>query len=404
MLQHKKTFIHTIFLLFILVMGTSAQCAAQTNKNDIFARFKKSIPEVPEISNEEFIEKTRLIRKTPHGQNVLKYSMRVPKEWTLKEDSGSSNFLLSDKLFLELNTFYGKPTISGRSRIEISALNVDSNLTTEQWYLKYILESGYTTEGFVTHDDGSVESLMVIMEQENSFYLRTRVFINGQKVIVVKYYVPVHYMQEQAAIQKSVLNSFKLEIEVPRPEAKMQIYRFLDVAELPYPVNWKVIAKPLRSVDRMRVSVVNLGKQAGSSVLGGKKGITSAATQGKMDVTLVSSSVQHSLIDEIEGYKEDIEANGVLIAEKIEESHVFQYKNEIDFAITEVYKGVDSSSKLSEYEFWFTVMVGGNYYYFLMLLTPSRNESFVTWAENTQNYKAMIKGFTPLAGAFLDRD
>ncbi|MGH1375940.1 MAG: hypothetical protein ACRBCK_06280 [Alphaproteobacteria bacterium] len=396
----RKTFIYVVLLTFMLITGIEKPSFAQDTTQDIFSRFKKPLPDLPDISKEDFEGSTQSVNKKPYGQRVLEYSMRIPKEWKIGDDESSSNFLLSDKLFLELSKYYGKPTISGRSRIEISALNIDSNLTTEQWYLRYILESGYTTEGFVTRDDGSVESLMIVMEEDYSYYLRTRVSINGSKVIMVKYFVPIHYIQERAVMQEGVIDSFKLLNKVDRPEMETQIYRFLDVAEISYPPHWKVIAKPLRSVDRMNASIINTGEK--------KKGLgqatISSSTQGKMDVSLISSAVQNSLIDEIADYKEHIESSGILISEKIEEEYVFQYKDEIDFAITEVYKGVDSSSKLSEYELWFTVMVSGNYYYFLMLLTPSRNDSFATWAENTQNYKVMVKSFTPLAGAFLDRN
>ncbi|MCK5374207.1 MAG: hypothetical protein KAJ40_02885 [Alphaproteobacteria bacterium] len=374
--------------------------ASAGRKTDIFERFKKDLPELPLASQEKFLELSKSVTKKPYGEDVLAYSMRIDKDWTEGVDRTSTNFILSEKLFLELSSYYGPPTISGRSRIVIEALNLEGNLTAEQWYIKYILEGGYTTEGFVAHSPNKVESLMVIMERDYSYYLRTLVMINGSKVIMVKYYIPAIFFQEQAVMQAMILNSFKLTYPVQRQYQEMLQYRFLDIAEFKYPAQWKIYARPVRSVDRLNAAVLNVRDGADNS--SGKA--VSAATEGKLDVTVISSAIKNTLIEEIAEYKKTIEADGMLIGKRIPEDYEFTYEKNIDFAITEVYKGMDTFENMSEYEFWFTVMVGGNYYYFMMLLTPSRNEMFGTWAENTENYKLMVANFKPMVGAFLERD
>lgn len=382
-------------LIAAFLSSTSVFAAGE---NDIFARFKKPMPKVSAISEDEFIKTTKLIQKKPYGEDALAYSMRIDKTWREPEDRSSGNFILSEKLFQNLNVFYGKPTITGRSRIEVQALNIEGNLDAEQWYLKYILEGGYTTEGFITHDEQKVESLMVVMERDYSYYLRTLIVINGSKVIMVRYFVPVHYIQEQAAMQAQVLKSFKLLNKQKRVTEEMEAYRFLDVAEVGYPATWKVFPKPMRSADRMDVSLVSIKEVPGAY------GQVASSTEGRVDVALLSSDANPSLVMQVDKYKKEIEASGMLVGEKIETPKNFEYHETINFGLTEVYRGIDSSSKISDYEVWFTVMVGGNYFYFVTLLTPSRNESFATWANNTQNYRAMIKGFTPMVGAFLERD
>lgn len=385
-------------IIMVLCIISSSNAYAQAARDlDIFERFKKPMPEITLLSDEEFLDATKPIVKKPYGEEVLAYSMRIDKTWEEGIDRSSGNFVLSEKLFLELNSFLGKPTIAGRSRLEVEGLNMDGNLTAEQWYIRYILEGGFTTEGFITHNPDKIESLMVVMEKDYSYYLRTLALINGSKVIMVKYYVPIHYIQEQAVMQAMVLSSFKLTHKKARVYQEMTAYRFLDIAEFKYPPAWKVFASPVRDVDRLDVTLVNM-----SEISSGQREVTS--TEGKLDVTVVSSTVKNTLLEEIDEYKKRIEAEGMLIGEKLNENYDFTYAKNIDFGLTEVYKGIDSNDNLSEYEFWFTVLVGGNYYYFVMLLTPSRNEMFATWADNTQNYKIMLKEFTPMVGAFLERD
>ncbi len=394
-----------LVFLFAFVIGI-ASCMfsdsvyAQARDLDIFERFKKPMPKLNLMSEEEFKKATKLIEKQPYGQKALSYSMRIDKSWSEGIDRSVGNYMLSEKLFLELNSFYSKPTISGRSRIEVSALNIESNLTAEQWYIKYILEGGYTTEGFVVHNTDKVESLMIVMERDYSYYLRTLVLLNGNKVLMVKYFVPVQYIQEQAVMQQMVINSFRIKHKEQRKYAGMLSYRFLDIAEFKYPKNWKIYAKPVRNVDRLEVSLLNTKKSVG---LDGSSSVVSSS-EGRLDVLVVSAAVKNTLVEEVDEYKRKVESNGILIGEKIKEDYKFTYWKNIDFAITEVYKGIDSTDSSSEYEFWFTILVGGNYYYFVTLLTPSRNNMFATWAENTQSYKVMMKEFKPMVGAFLERD
>ncbi len=350
------------------------------------------------MTDEEFVKETKFISKVPYGEEVLAYSMRIDKDWTESADGGLGNVMLSEKLFQDINTFYGKPTISGRSRVEVQALNVEGSLTAEQWYIKYILEGGYTTEGLVTHNDNKVESLMVIMDRDYSYYLRTMILLNGSKVIMVRYYVPVYYIQKEAVMQAQVLSSFKLKHKKERVLGEMDSYRFLDVIEVQYPQTWKIYPKTMRTADRMEASLLNIRE-----VPGGAGQASSVSTQAKVDIIVLSSAANQSLVDQVDEFKRYIEGTGMLVGDKIETKDI-KYNDSMDFGITEVYKGTDSSSNLNDYELWYSVMVGGNYYYMMLLLTPSRNDDFGTWAENSQNFRIMVEKLTPMVGAFLERD
>ncbi|MCK5384505.1 MAG: hypothetical protein KAJ29_02940 [Alphaproteobacteria bacterium] len=403
-LNSGKMLIVFLVVLFGISLMESGCALAQTGSNqNIFDRFKKPMPELPLPSYEKFVEVSRPIAKKPYDEEVLAYSMRISKDWEEGVDKSSTNFILSEKLFLELSSYYSPPTISGRSRIVIEALNMEGNLTAEQWYIKYILEGGYTTEGLIVHNTNKVESLMVVMEGDYSYYLRSLAMINGDKIIVVKYYVPMHYFKDQAVMQAMVIASFQMTHPIKRKYSEMLPYRFLDIAEIRYPLGWNIYAKPVRNMDRLKVTILNTRK-IGTAYNPTTKGTGTTTTEGKLDVTIISSTVKNTLVEEIEEYKGQIESEGMIIGERLPESYEFTYSDNIDFAVTEVYRGVDSSDNMSEYEFWYTVMVGGNYYYFITLLTPSRDDMFVVWAENIENYKLIVANFRPMIGAFLERN
>lgn len=390
-----------IVFLFLFVFQSffvAGAAMAQAKKElGILERLRKPMPEVPFMSQEEFESKTNFIEKQPYGQQILAYSIRVDKEWKEGEDKSGGNFDLSSKLFSQLNVFYGKPSMVGQSRIEIQALDLEKNLTAEQWYIKFILESGYTTEAMVVHSPKKVEALLVIMENDFSYYLRTLTVINGNKVLLVNYYVPVADIKNQAVMQAQVIDSFNIIYPMEADEPEYVSYQFIDIAEVNFPKDWRIVAQQMRNIDRMSATLLNLKDENNAYS-------TSAITEGKIYVNLTSNAINATLLEEVVQDKKRIESQGILIGDKIDEQHEFKYDEAMIFSITEIYHGVDASKAQNKYEFWYTVMVGGNYYYFMTLLTPSRNEDFSAWAENTQSYKLIVKNFRPLVGAFLERD
>ena len=387
----------SFFLFLFGLMGIQVSHAASARQDqDVFKQIKKPMPKMAPLSEADFISATKQVNKVPHGDRALAYSMRIEKDWTEGRGGASMNFLLSEKIFLELDTYVGRPTISGRSRIEIEAMNVEDNLSAEQWYISYLTEDGLTPEAFVTHSDNKVESLMVVMERDYSYYLRTLVVINGSKVIMVKYYVPIHYFQQQGPIQAKILESFKVTHPQKPEEQEMLLHKFLDVAELYYPQGWEVFIKPRERMELTLAKVINVKGQFGQSV--GKK------TEGRLYVMVEMADGYTTLSEDLKSYKEKIEIQGMLFGKKLEEDYDFKYAGNMKSPITEVYEGVDSNNTQVEYELWVTAMRGGEYNHFILLMTPSRNEMFRVWAGNTQAYKKVLENYRLSSGAFFRRD
>lgn len=366
--------------------------------DDVMTRFRKPMPELQLLPPEEFDAVTTLYEGVPYNDSMLAYKVRVPNDWEKAPEQGSSNFLLSNKLYSELAVFHGPPSILGRSHLQINAVNLEYQLTAEEWFLIHILEEGYTTEGMVVHSKDKVEALLIIMDGDVSYVVRTMAFINGKRAIYAEYYVPLVLWNEERSMQEQVMAS--LEIVNPKEEIveNLLAFQFLDIADIKYPESWEVRAKPLRSVERMSTKIVNIRETAD------KVGRVQGETQGQVDATLVASAAAESLIKEIENYKKSLEGTGMLVGDKIESIDGLSYNENVDFGFTEAYKGIDSTSDFIDYELWFTVMVAGNYYYFITLLTPARNETFAVWARNIESYKIMVESAEPSLVGFMDTD
>lgn len=394
----------TVFSAFLFVLAHPFAVSAQDNQAAV-DNFSKPMPEIPPYNPETFAEITTSYKKRPYEDDALAYRISIPKDWTLAEERGSSNFQVSDRLFIELNKYYGPASLAGRSRLEISAVNMDYDFTAEQWYLKYILESGYTVEGIKVHDDRKVESLMVIMEGDFSYYLRTVAQINDNKMILAQYYLPAENWFSEAPLQASVLETFEILNEKKIDIGQFKKFQFLDVAEVEFPDTWRVISAPMRSVERLDAKFINIrgGAQDALSSTNMNNSKLNSISEGYVDVSVVLASSSPSLISEIQNYKKNLEASGIVVGKKVEMDHRVKFSRDINFSITEIYEAVDSANDTLSYELWFSVFVAGNYYYFATLVTPSKGQNYIAWARNTRGYQRMMSKMTPASGAYLDR-
>ena len=395
----KRTVVLICFVFPILIgtHGKSHAASSDVMQSTAIERFKKPMPEMQPMPEEEFLEKTAVHNDVPYNDKSLAYSIRWPKEWEKGEDKQVGNFALNTKLFTSISVFHGPPRMGGRSRLEIKAVDLQYELTAEQWYLQYVLESGQTLEGFIIHSDKKVEALKIIMEYDTSYYVRTMIILNGRRVLMAQYYVPMFFWNDEKALQAKSVQSF--EVTYPREEVieNLMAFQFLDIAEVKYPDSWKVWAKPLTDVNKMNVKFLNVRE----TITKWKQ--TQESIEGQVDATLVSNMSSDSLLHEIEEYKKGLEGTGMLVGSKMYTEKNLEYNDNFTFAVTEVYEGIDSTNDSIDYELWFSVMVSGNYYYFITLLTPSRNESYFTWARNSQTYKLIIEGISPSSGGFLEQ-
>ncbi len=360
-------------------------------------RFKKAMPPIKLIPEKDFLATSTEYKTVPYGDKSLAYSIRFPSDWQPAEDKGSSNFELNTKLFTSINIWYSPPRMGGRSRLEVKAVDLENQLTAEQWYLKNLLQTGQTLEGFTVHSEKKVEALMIIMEDDTSYYLRTMTIINGRRVIQAQYYVPMFFWNEENAMQAQCLSTFDITYPTEEVIEKLQAFQFLDVAEVMYPESWRAHAKQLKSIENMNVKFLNVRKTKN------KFERLDESIEGQIDVTLVSSLTAESLLAELENYKKNLEGTGMIVGKKIETINDMKYNDNYSFAASEVYEGIDSSNDSMEYELWFSLLVSGNYYYFVTLLTPSRNETYNVWALNTQTYKIVINNIKPSAAGFIDK-
>lgn len=380
--------------VFLSISFFSFTLASANAEEDLLMRFKKPMPkEIKKMDEKEFLAKTSVFEQRPFGNDDFAFSVRLPKEWQKEAEKASSNFQISEKLTSKIAIFYGKPTITGQERLEIKAQRLSFDMRAEEWFLQHLMTTGNTTEGYIYHDKTRVEALMLVMEEDISYVLRTVAQINGEYVFLLEYYIPVDMWDQYAGQQERVVQSFKMLNPVVRSVVKTEQYQILDLCRVDFPAYWEEKPDSLTNVERLGVkffSYVALSEKDKRKV--------KPKINGKIEVLLIASWSTPSLIEEIEQYKKQSESNNLLIGKKIENIDDIIYNKNVTYGVTEAYK-IISNDNSKNYEYWITVLIAGNYYYIVSLTSPSREDDYKTWVKNTQSYRILIKNIAPILKA-----
>lgn len=379
---------------FVLV--SSGICAAaedQAAKEDRFA-YKKPMPDIPFLPEDEFLEQTVPYEIKPTEDRTLSYTVRLPKDWEQKDNEGDSmDLMMSKKLLGNISRYVSSANFDSPfpSQFTVQAIGLEYELSAEQWFLQYLLSRGYALQGMKVYDKNRAEALYVNVERDVSYAIRSVAIRNGKRIILGRYKMPLERWPKEKSIQAQIIANFDLTNRQEELVEKMKVHQFLDIARFEYPESWQLRAPPFSSLDRLSVellSVLDIDKEFRTNK-------TSIALDGKIDLSLVSVYAGEALEQEAQNFKSRLESTGLIFEEQLEPDKQMKFNPAFEETNLEIFKVLGEESALLDYEFWMSVMSYGDYYYFVTLLTPSREDDFYTWSRNTQTYRLIVERFIP---------
>ncbi len=378
---------NTIVFLGMLAVMCFA-CSPSVFAQKIVDALKKPMPELPVMPEEDFLKQSTLHKEIPFGEDRLAYSVSLPKNWTKDEDGALSNFSFSNKVLGEIDRFYGPSRVGQRSYFSVQTVGLEYKLTAEQWLIIHVLENGYTLEGMRVIDDKRVEVIYVLIDRDITYVASAVAQISGANVLFSQYVVPVSNWAEEAAVSQRVIDSFKVKFISDSFVEQMTPYQFLDVAEIQYPNSWEIRTKLLRSVDIMSVTLLNVKRKNDFS--------QTKLLRGKMEVYVMSDYIVEDIDDQVDLFIEQANTSQLVIQEEFADYEDFVVDEDIEVIQVKAYDALDQSRTVSSYEYWLAVLTSGDYFYFLSLLTPSRDSDYYDWARNTQTFRILVKSTRPL--------
>jgi hypothetical protein len=288
---------------------------------------------------------------------------------------------LTNKLLNTVATYYGPFRMDATSRFEVQALKLDYAITARNWFIQYVLTNGFILEGIHEYSKDRIEALYVVNDGDYSYYVRTMVEINGARMTLVSYFLPEKYWKEEQAMQQMVVRSFRFADPETNGVEVIRSYQFLNFADFDYPATWRLIEPESLSMEGMDARLIQT--------------LDNKTLSGEISIHIVSTEVETTLAQEVNGLREDIQKMGLNIGEMIEEPKKYKFRDYIYFHRVEVYHASNPDSNLLQYEYWLAILAESRYYYIVSMLTPARQADFNAWARNTEAFETVIESFRP---------
>ena len=367
-------------LLFALGIFTLAVLPQEAEAQKIKELFSKEMPKFQDIPDAQFEQMTELYEDVPFGDRYLAYKVRLPKDWAPPDDVSLSNYSLSSRLMGDIALFYSPPRIDApRSKFQIQALKLEYEMTAEQWLLQFILQNGFTLEGLEYFSPDKVGALHVYVTEGETFVVRSVAQINGKRMVLAQYIVPANYWMKEAPMIAESLATFELLNPEKAVIENMVVFPFLDIAQFSYPESWDPRSNPVRTIDRIQATVNNIREGASKTL------------DGQIQVDMVSAFIVDDLEAELDNLKENLREKGLITSDLIETKEDTVFHPQVNFGFTDVFEGNNTENNVLRYEIWISVLALDNYYFFVTLITPHRDEEFFTWSRNVGAYKALLK-------------
>lgn len=362
------------FYVFACIFLFSSSLWAQ----DFYEEFtEKPMPKIEEIAEEAFWEISSFHDEAPYGDEVLSYQVRLPSTWMKAQEQEIDGSVVVRNILREIARFDGPIKKNLRAKFVIKAEELAYQSTALQWFMQYSRLNALTIQGLEVIDDSSLDALYVQIEDGISYIVRSRIKINAKTLLLAQYSIPAQHWSEDKAIQLASMKSFVLKEEKQESVELFKYYHFSDIAEFKYPISWVLQDYPSRSAQRFRASIHKIGEH---DVL-----------KAKIDIHLIARSDSESLADEIGILNKTLNKEGLYLKDVIEVLEGVKIDESLQRAGSEIYQIQTLEKDKINYEMALSILGNKDYYIFVSILSPSRQEDFFLWSQNIEIYKLILQ-------------
>lgn len=336
------------------------------------------LKEYPLKSQEEFEKTTKVIKQeNPYGDSKISYEFRVPKKWSLNVQQapigGEGGSPLSKSVLTIIAKYISEPKNLQRSTITIEAQELAYEISAKNWFINFIINNGFSLSGMTEKSSREIEAMYVALENDVTYVVRTRVILNGSRLVVVRYYLPQENYEEEKPLQAQVMASFHLLQPTAERIETQETYGFLDQSYFNYPKSWTLKEKSILSIERMSALLTQEMTDRKRQIL-----------EGHIKIKVISRLLKTTMAEEIENFRKELKIPHYSVGQLIENVD-YTYDPSIKVGKAQLYKlEPDDKVNMQAYEFLVAVMQGDDYYYITSLITPSREQDFYTWAKNME--------------------
>lgn len=318
---------------------------------------------------------------SPYDDKYLPYEVRIPKGWTENRRGGAGDIRMDDKTLSEgvlaiLGRYIGPSKNLVRSYVVVEASSLSYEVSLRDWFLNFILKNGFSLAAYGQKTERELEALYVQVIDDQTYSVRVRVMMNGPRLLMVRYYLPQENIADERIQQAQVINSFKLLAPSNDLIEKRAEYAFMDQSLFNYPESWTLQAKTIYSIERMSAQIYKkVGDKEHEKLF------------GQIKINIVSRLLKTSLSDEVKKFRQESAIKGYNFGSLIEQVP-YKYDPSMLSGRTEAYHLTpDLTGTMKPYEFVVSILQNQDFYYFISLITPSRDQDFYLWSRNMEAFR-----------------
>lgn len=367
-----------------------------------FRRENKNVP-LPDgsaIPDDVLKSRTQLFRQVPFGDNELAYEMRLPTNW------GQSRFTQYGspskekyEVLTNIDRFFGPAVEDVRPFVWLEVERLQ-RLTTAELYLNaYFIKRGITPETIKVQDMKKAEALYLETRDYNTYVMRTLFVINGDRVMLVTFGVPINAYKTYRDLMGATLASYKMLYAIDRGLEPLESYKLLNVMTFNYPKRWQP-----RSENR--VSSLNPSVEF---VLPTELTVRSNEPQDQLNGVILVNGWRNNTMNFNRTVLEQAIVKRLKLS-KLELADVLQPEKQIASSdpnvkvsqmiyvgivdlttpTTEEYGIIQDRSSFPRQEVWVTILDNGDYTAAVTLVTWPQTKNYLNWSYNVISYQTIL--------------
>jgi len=343
------------------------------------------------LSEADFNAKTSLIEETPLQNKDMAFHVRLPNGWVkLNSDEGKSE--VASDLFRLLSAYTSPPRLEHRSILRVKSIDLTSLITVDDWFIGYMLQMGFSVEGMTLISPRRVEAQYTLFEEGEPYVTRAVVTMTGSKIILAEYLVHQEMYAAEKDIQILAMSGFGLSTPNNKLPIVMKTFSFVDIAKFDYPSNWLTYTPGITEINRMDASVLNT---ISTHLVTAGSAVNELQMTGRIDVSVVSKTLGTTIGNEIATLNKGLKDRHYKLGKYIETIKTIELNSNIKSSRIDVYEMESEVQKIAGYEYWVAVLQTNSRYYLVRLITVSRGENFVKWAQNVETYRVLLNSLSP---------
>lgn len=403
-----------------LIFGTLALLIAGTAQPS-FAF--KGIDDAPSLSyklskpKDEVYKDMELHQEMPQNDTALALRVKLPKGWLKYDDKGNVDDIAGvtaeggqegTDIFKTLLRYVSPPRLEWRSEFRVRSIEINTLISLQNWFSLYMLQMGFSPEGVSRISNNRMDSQYTLFEKGEPMVVRAVIQKSGNKIILAEYLVHQDNYEAEKDEQVAAMADYGLLSPDTSSPIALNVYTFVDIAKFNYPASWLLYTPDVDTIDRMEASVINVRGEIPVD----RKNLQDHQLNGRIDVAMVSKFISTTVEKEVAEIGANLKEKGLTLGEKIADIKDQKVHNLVTSVEIKVYNIAPPESelvryrhfsgenltnkKLAGYEYWFAILETKGRYYFIRLLTISRDEDFKAWSENTEVLKMLLESVSPV--------